>query len=651
MVSVLPSVSSASASSKVSGQIAHSPLQTTAMAQERLPLAMVVAALILLLVPTGRPMAAEPMILPPELKRLSLGGHMDILEDQARQWTIHDIVTERVAARFTLSHGESPGFGFTASAYWVRFAVMNPWDREIQWCLEVAYPPMDSIVLYIPTQADQFQIKRGGDHLPFHVRDVDYKDFIFLLQTPPKSRQIYYMRFENAGAINLPLTILSLSALAEKINHEQILLGIYHGAILVMLVYNFFIFISIRDPSYLYYVLFNCGWVLAMLTLNGLAFQYLWPHAVWWANNSLLFFFCFSFMWGVQFSRSFLDTARHTPVCDVMLRALLALAVLGMACALLTTYHISVRLTNIIGMTCVLVWITGFLCLWRGVRAARYYVIAWSALILGITILSLKNLGILPYNTFTVWAPQLGSATEITLLSLGLADRIRTLRQEKERAEKALIDTQLTMQDALLKEVHHRVKNNLQVIASLLNLQSRQVRDAQTVEMFRESQNRVQSMALIHERLYHSNDAARLDFESYLRTLMAYLFASYSTSNTAIALKLNVDHITFGVDTAIPCGLIVHELVANALKHAFPGGKPGEIHLDLRAGDNGRYTLRVRDNGDGFPEDVDFRRVESLGLKLVNMLTQQLDGVIELQRNGGTAFTITFTELKYRKRV
>jgi two-component sensor histidine kinase len=650
MVSVLPNVSSTSARSEVSGQIVRSPLQATATPQKRLPLAMVITAL-LLLIPTLRLMAAEPMILPQELKRLSLGEHMDILEDQARQWTIHDIVTEPVAARFTPSHGESPGFGFTSSAYWVRFAVVNPWDREIQWCLEVAYPPMDSIVLYIPTPADQFQIKSGGDRLPFHARDVDYKDFIFLLQTPPKSQQIYYVRFENAGAMNLPLTILSLAALAEKIDHEQILLGIYHGAILVMLVYNLFIFISIRDLSYLYYVLFNCGWVLAMLTLNGLAFQYLWPRAVWWTNNSLLFFFCFSFMWGVQFSRSFLETAHHTPMFDVVLRALIVLAVLGMVCALLTSYYISVRLTDFIGMTSVLVWINGFLCLRRGVRSARYYVMAWSALILGITILSLKNLGILPHNAFTVWAPQLGSATEITLLSLGLADRIRTLRQEKERAEKALMDTQFTMQDALLKEVHHRVKNNLQVIASLLNLQSRQVRDAQTVEMFKESQNRVQSMALIHEQLYHSNDAARLDFESYLRTLMAYLLASYSTSNTAIALKLNVDHISFGVDTAIPCGLIVHELVANALKHAFPGRKPGEIRLDLRASDNGRYTLRVRDNGVGFPEDVDFRRVESLGLRLVNMLTQQLDGVIELQRNGGTTFTITFTELQYQKRV
>ena len=651
MLSVSLRVSSASARSEGSGQIVCSPLQVTAMSQTRLSLAIVVTALLLLLVPTVRLMAAEPMILPQELKWLSLGGHMDILEDQAKQWTIRDMVAEPVAARFMPSRGESPGFGFTSSAYWVRFTIVNPWDLDIQWCLEVAYPPMDSIVLYMPTQADQFQIKRGGDHLPFHARDVDYKDFIFLLHTPPKSQQTYYIRFENAGSMNLPLTILSLVALAEKINREQIVLGIYHGAILVMLIYNFFIFISIRDLSYLYYVLFNCGWVLAMLSLNGLAFQYLWPRAVWWTNNSLLFFFCFSFMWGVQFSRSFLETAHHTPVFDVMLRALLVLAVLGMACALLTSYYTSVRLTNIIGMTSVIVWINGFLCLRRGVRAARYYVMAWSALILGITILSMKNLGILPYNVFTIWAPQLGSATEITLLSLGLADRIRTLRQEKERAEKTLMDTQLTMQDALLKEVHHRVKNNLQVIASLLNLQSRQVRDAQTVEMFKESQNRVQSMALIHEQLYRSHDAARLDFESYLGTLMAYLLASYSTNNTAIALKLKVDPITFGVDTAIPCGLIVHELVSNALKHAFPGTNPGEIHLDLHAGDDGRYTLRVRDNGVGFPEEVDFRHVETLGLRLVTMLTQQLDGVIELQRSGGTTFTITFTEPQYQTRV
>jgi two-component sensor histidine kinase len=617
---------------------------------KRLHVVIAATVLCLLLVPAIRLMAAEPIVLRPELERLSLGTRMDILEDKVKQWTIQDIVSERVAALFTPSHAVSPAFGFTSSAYWVRFSVVNPFDREIQWCLEVAYPPMDSIALYIPTQADQFQLRRAGDLLPFHTREVDYRDFIFLLRTAPQSQQTYYMRFESAGAVNLPLTILSPSALAKKINHEQILLGLYHGAILVMLIYNLFIFFSIRDTSYLYYVLSNSGWVLAMLTINGLAFQYLWPHMVWWTNNSLLFFFCFAFMWGVQFSRSFLDTAHNTPVFDSLLRGLMVLAVLGMAASLFTTYYISVRLTNIIGMTSVLVWVNGLICLLRGVRTARYYVIAWSALIMGVTILSLKNFGILPHNTFTIWAPQVGSAMEITLLSLGLADRIRTLQREKERAEKGLIETRLTMQDTLLKEVHHRVKNNLQVIASLLNLQSRYVKDAQGLEMFKESRNRVESMALIHERLYHSHDATRIDFADYVHTLVAHLFAAYRTGAAAIALKLKVDNIALSVDTAIPCGLIIHELVANALRHAFPDGRPGEVCINLRASGDERFTLLVSDNGSGFPQAVDFRHTESLGLQLVNTLTEQLEGSIELQRNGGTTFTIAFTELKYKKR-
>jgi len=198
--------------------------------------------------------------------------------------------------------------------------------------------------------------------------------------------------------------------------------------------------------------------------------------------------------------------------------------------------------------------------------------------------------------------------------------------------------------------VHHRVKNNLQVIASLLNLQSRYVQDAQALEMFKESRNRVESMALIHERLYRSHDATRIDFADYVHTLVAHLFAAYSPGATAIALQLKVDNITLGIDTAIPCGLIIHELVANALKHAFPGGRPGEIRLDLWASDDARFTLCVSDNGIGLPQDVDFRHAASLGLQLVNTLTEQLEGAIELQRNGGTTFTITFTELKYKQR-
>jgi two-component sensor histidine kinase len=202
----------------------------------------------------------------------------------------------------------------------------------------------------------------------------------------------------------------------------------------------------------------------------------------------------------------------------------------------------------------------------------------------------------------------------------------------------------------MLKEVHHRVKNNLQVIASLLNLQAHYVRDARAFGMFKESQQRVQAMALIHERLYHADDATRIDFTDYTRTLGAHLMSAYSPGSAAIALQLHVDNITLGIDTAIPCGLIIHELVANALKHAFPAGKAGEIRLVLRASGAARFMLLVSDNGIGFPPSLDFRHTASLGLRLVHTLTEQLEGTIELQSNGGTTFTITFAELTYTQR-
>jgi adenylate cyclase len=592
----------------------------------------------------------EPVFIHPDLKQLALGAHLDILEDKERQWTIIDVLTDQVAALFVPSEVSVPGFGFTASAYWARFTVVNPHDEPILWFLEVAYPPMDRIDLYIPTQTGLFRVKRAGDIYPFHMREVEHRHFIFTLQEPSISQQTYYMRFETSGAVNIPLIMLSHAGLAEKINTEQIILGIYHGAILVMLIYNFFIFLSIRDKSYLYYVLFNSGWVLAVLTLNGVAFQYLWPQMPWWANHSLLFFFCFSFTWGVQFSRTFLHTASYTPRFDKVLGGIVVAGVLGMVAALCMSYSFSVRLTSVIGMLSVLVWLNGFFCLRQGSRPARYYVIAWSALVLGIAVLSLKNFGMLPHNTFTIWAPQIGSATEIILLSLGLADRIKLLQREKESIQGELLATRLAMQEALLKEVHHRVKNNLQVISSMLNLQSSYTTDRRTLEMFSESRHRIESMALIHEKLYQSDNLTKIDFAEYTHTLCLHLFSAYGIRQEAIRLKIDVEGVILGVDTAVPCGLILNELVTNALKHAFPDGKLGEIGVHLHPQGTGSFLLQVSDNGIGLPAEVDFRHTASLGLQLVCTLTEQLNGTIDLDCQHGTTFTIVFSELVYKQR-
>jgi two-component sensor histidine kinase len=211
-------------------------------------------------------------------------------------------------------------------------------------------------------------------------------------------------------------------------------------------------------------------------------------------------------------------------------------------------------------------------------------------------------------------------------------------------AEKKL-RASLEEKDLLLKEVHHRVKNNMQVIYSLLNLQSEHIEDPQALRMFKDSQNRVKSMAMVHEKLYRSEDLARINFAEYLRSLTIDLLRSYRAGSDRIQLKIDVQDAFLGIDSAIPCGLITNELVSNSLKHAFPADTKGEIHIELFKDDNGELTLTVSDNGIGFPEGVDFRNTESLGLQLVNTLTEQLGGTIELDRSCGTAFKIVFSEI------
>jgi PAS domain S-box-containing protein len=223
---------------------------------------------------------------------------------------------------------------------------------------------------------------------------------------------------------------------------------------------------------------------------------------------------------------------------------------------------------------------------------------------------------------------------------VGFVAVTRDITKRKQAEERMM--AALREKEVLLKEIHHRVKNNLQVIISLLSLQSRQVRDKTLLNAFRDSQSRIQSIALIHEKLYKSKDVARVDFAGYIQNLVPDLLRTYGLEPGMISLDMNVEDIRLGIDTAVPCGLIINELVTNCLKHAFPGGRKGKIAIVFRSAGNGRTMLSVGDNGLGFPPDIDIRNAETMGLKMVGNLTEQLDGTLELERNGGTTFKVTF---------
>lgn len=207
----------------------------------------------------------------------------------------------------------------------------------------------------------------------------------------------------------------------------------------------------------------------------------------------------------------------------------------------------------------------------------------------------------------------------------------------------AQVRAALEEKEVLLKEIHHRVKNNMQVISSLLNLQARTVKNSQLSEAFQESQNRIRAMILIHEILYRSENLAEINLGLYLSELVENLFRVYRTEAGHVRLRMDTEPITVGTDQAIPCGLVVNEVISNSLKYAFPDKRSGEIAIGLRLLGNSNVELIIRDNGISIPAEISFPNAQTLGLKLVFILVEeQLGGTVSLNRDNGTQFVINF---------
>lgn len=203
------------------------------------------------------------------------------------------------------------------------------------------------------------------------------------------------------------------------------------------------------------------------------------------------------------------------------------------------------------------------------------------------------------------------------------------------------ISRSLKEKELLLKEIHHRVKNNLQVVSSLLKLQSGYVKDESSMDLLIDSQNRVRSMALVHQKLYQSKDFSEIDFPEYLRQLSEHLINVFKAKSGDVDINVNSEDVNLGIDLAIPCGLILNELISNSLKYAFPGGRKGKINIDFRCVDE-NYEIVIADNGIGFPKEINYKETKSLGLQLVNTLVGQIDGNISMENSIGTAFRIKF---------
>jgi signal transduction histidine kinase/CheY-like chemotaxis protein len=367
---------------------------------------------------------------------LSLGRSLQVFEDPSGLASIADVRAQAAAGNFKPHDKATLNAGYSRSAFWLKidlhYRPSNP-AAQRTWLLELAYPPLDHLDLYMPDAAGDYRlVRQTGDALPFASREIRQNNYLFDLSFKPDQTQTVYLRLASEGSIQAPVTLWSSTAYLEDQPVRLYVLGIIYGVLLGMVVYNLFIFLSVRDTSYLYYIFYIASFGLYQLSVNGAAVEYFWPDNPWWANAATPFFIGCAGLFGSQFARSFLQTKTHSRWLDRLLIGLIAFGALVIGLSLMTSYALALRLATTLALTfTVVIFAAGILAWWRGLRVARYFIIAWSAFLLGGVVNTLMVLGLLPNVFLTMYASQIGSAIEVALLSLALADRINAMREQQ----------------------------------------------------------------------------------------------------------------------------------------------------------------------------------------------------------------------------
>jgi len=417
--------------------------------------------------------SGKPLVLTDKQNFQIMAPYLEILEDPDTHLTIEEASSPQLSHRYFQNQHKNFNAGYTKSAYWIHFNLTNPTKNEIKRFLEIDYPTLNYIDLFSQNSLGRFTKLSTGDHYPFSHRKIENRNFLFELTIPAQTRRAFYLRVQST-AINLPLYLWQATALNHKIMLEYSLLGIYLGGLLIIAIFNLFIFTSVKEKVYLYYVFYTIGFALTEASLNGMAFQYLWPNQLWWTDRSIVLVGGFSTFWGYQFSRIFINTPKLVPRLDKVLLIGMAWTVITMIICLFN-YSLGNQLvsSSILIMAPLLIG-SGFICLKRGSYTARYYTIAWILVLCGVSIHLLKTFGFLPSNLFTNWADELGSLAEVSLLSFGLAARINLLkRAEKEKAQELhLKNLELKGKNKELKEYECSLEQKITDRTQELNIKN-----------------------------------------------------------------------------------------------------------------------------------------------------------------------------------
>ncbi|MCW7541962.1 sensor domain-containing diguanylate cyclase [Aquabacterium sp. A7-Y] len=364
----------------------------------------------------------------------TVGRHLAYLEDPDGTLALDDVRSRRDS--FRPSEQEVPNFSFTKSVYWFHLRVENRHAPTSRWLLEAQYPLLDKVRFYALRDGVTLMSSEAGRLFPFHQRPLRHRNLVYPLDLPAGQALELYWRVETDSSLQLPLVLWTPEALTLKDRDEQLAFGFYYGLLAAMLLFNALVYLSMRDISYLHYVQYISGFAVFLLSLNGLASEYLWPDWPRWGQAVISFSMLLAWAGAANFARSFLNLAKHLPVMDRFTWWYARGATVLALVSLFMPYSVMIRLTTVNGFVMsITMSAIGFVCMNRGVKQARFFMLAWATLLLGLALYPLKTINLLPNVFITEYSMQIGSALEALLLSFALAHRMKLLEQQNRRIQ------------------------------------------------------------------------------------------------------------------------------------------------------------------------------------------------------------------------
>lgn len=578
---------------------------------------------------------AQPIININETKNFyGIGTSVRVLEDETTLLTIQQILTPQYQAKFVRSNRKIPNIGLTDAALWCELKIINTTNEDCY--LELFDAAPDSITVYETTNSDSIKITNGGNYISFKNREIDANNYMFRLCGRTDTEKTYYVRIINGRGTQFSATVGTLKGVLENQHVINFCHGIYFGIMLLMVLYNLCIYFSLHDRSYLYYVIYGTIMTLMNACLTGYAFEYLWPNNPGLNRYEDLVTASLGIS-GIVFATNFLQTKKYYPKMHKMLFSFCGVFIICMLLVLTQHFLLASTIVEIGSLALIIFFfITAFTLLKKGYKPAKFFLYAWSILLLCVCIYILKDFDLIPYNTFTIYSLQIGSSLEAVLLSFALADKINISKKEKWKVQELhraeLLNNKLEIKQQTLQFIGREIHDN---IGQKLTLAAIYAQQMEVANIDHGTTRQLKGISkILNDSLEELRDLSRsltdTRLENYTLTQLLTLEVERinATGICKVVLELSDGVFTMNVTPKNFLLRIIQEFIQNSLKHSCCK----KITVTLHHNECG-LIIMVSDDGKGF--DLQSIKSEGIGLNNMERRMKIIGGTLDLQSQPG----------------